>query len=233
LQPKDRIRLTYFHRLRDATRLLAEGAFDDLFVDYYSDKATLQTQVGRMVPSKAGARAAKFLSAADVAQNKPNPGYLISLKAMGSLKAWKLVLKGLSLVEGAELLPAPTASFNVNGTDYVAGTVFWTYHSKSRTVDVGMIQQDQATGYHHSVYFTGISDPSLPSSTVGSGILSVNDSATGIDIVSAEGIVVTVETFDIASRTFTASYSFTGLGSTDYTVSGTFTATWDLVVVND
>jgi hypothetical protein len=214
-------------------RVLCEGADDDLQAIIDAEVAVLDGFHLRMVPSPTATKAEKFYKSGNAARGKDDPAGRLSKKAKNSLKGWKLLLKAIPFAQASMLLPAPNMNFVANGPSYLADTVSWKYHSKSRRIEISASSTDPGTGDSVTVTASGIVVQGVPTVTVDAGEFATHPSGGGGEVFAATGGSIAVNQLDVPGRRFVGSLDMDVSGSTAFKVLGIFSATWNLEIVQD
>jgi hypothetical protein len=209
-------------------------AFQLIYGQFVADFGPFSGRVGKMAPSAAQRKAAKFLKAANKATGTVGPDSLVSEAAKAYLKAWKATLKGIPAADAGALLPAPFASVFWNEKQIDTDIVGWIWHSRSRTLDLNVFATDPATGDTHNLNMRFQASPEGTALQPTQGSYALAISGAGEEIYDYTDGIVSVTTLDIPGHRFEGTLDlifFTGLG--DILVSGTVSASWYLEVVED
>lgn len=225
----------------DPLRLAAEAPVTDidLTMAYSSDLGGLQYTLYRLAPSPAAAKAAKLLKAAQAADALPNPGNSLAVFSRNRAKSWKAAQKGFAIAQAATQLPPPSMTFTADGVAYAANgvttytDVSWTYHAMTKRIDVSCTYIDYTTNDTRVVFLSGPLVAGSGTVAVDDGRFETHSLSNGDDIFPATGGTVTIGTLDLPHHSFSGTFDMPVSGSKAFDVTGSFTATWHLVVEAD
>lgn len=236
----------------DFDALVATGApihvpFQELLLDARSafiglleeGEADLGVRIGKLSPSRLAEKAKVLYQKASRDSHTYQPGPF-SGNAKLLLRSWQEQVKSRKLADKGTVLPAPSMTFTVSGTPHTADTISWSADtSSSHLLSLTGSYTDAMTGNRHNVRIqsSGVTGPgTYPAieNPYSLGYWVVPPSfLTDFWSTDATGGTFTIDALDVAGASMSGSFAFTATGgpsSTQVTVTGTFTATWNLTV---
>jgi hypothetical protein len=212
------------------------GALIEAFEE---DLADLGSRIGMLAPSRWKDKAGDLHGAATEASHTGIAGAPVSTHAKLLVKAWKSWIKADALAGKGTVLPAPSMTFSVDGTPYTAGEISWRVETDTQAFELTGSFTEPETGNVHNVRIkaVGVTGPgtySVISNPYSQGYWWVPPSfLTEFWSTDESGGTVTLTALDVEGGSASGTFTFTATGGpseTQVTVTGTFTATWNLTV---